>query len=435
MSDAMHPEAVIRAKRDGQELDAASLAAFVGDALTGAVTEGQMTAFLMAVWFRGMTSAETVALTRALLASGGRIDWRIDERPVVDKHSTGGVGDKVSLCLAPLVAACGARVPMVSGRGLGHTGGTLDKLACIPGFRSELELAEIRELVRARGLALAGQSDEMCPADRRLYVLRDVTATVDSIPLITASILSKKLAEGLDALVLDVKVGSGAFMKTLDAARALADALTSTGAGLGLRTTAFLTDMDQPLGRFVGNRVELLEALEVLEGRGPEDTWQLTRALGIRMLIDAEVAMDEDDAGHRLDDARSAGRGLEILEAVVAAQGGDLGPARQRASGLSRATARADRPGWVTRIDAEAVGRAAMNLGAGRARPQDSVDLEVGIELLLKRGDPVQSGEALATIEGRSPAAAEAAALAVQRALEIGEEAPAPVPLVLEVRP
>lgn len=426
----MHPEALIRAKRDGRSLPPDDIRDFVVRLMEGRATDAQAAAFAMAVYFRGLSSEETIALTRALIESGGTLEWSDGGAPVVDKHSTGGVGDKVSLCLAPLVASCGARVPMVSGRGLGHTGGTLDKLASIPGFRSDLELSAIRRLVDAHGFALAGQSDEMCPADRKLYALRDVTATVDSIPLITASILSKKVAEGLDALVLDVKVGSGAFMKTRADAEALAESLVRTGHGFGTRTTALLTDMDQPLGRAVGNRNELLEALAVLEGEGPDDLVELTFALGVEMLVGGGVASTEDDAWERLEAARTSGRALEALERLVRAQGGDLDAARVRPR-LVRREVRADREGWIARVDAEAVGRAAMDLGAGRVRPEDAVDVEVGIEVEARRGARAQVGRALAVVEGRTGEAAEAAAERVRRAFVIADDPPPPVPLLL----
>ena len=427
----MHPEAVIRAKRDGRAVPGEGITAFVSGALDGTVTEGQLAAFLMAVWFRGMNDEERTALTRALLDSGGRLEWAPGSPSVVDKHSTGGVGDKVSLCLAPLVASCGVRVPMVSGRGLGHTGGTLDKLSAIPGFRSDLSLSEIRAIAESHGFVLAGQSDEMCPGDRRLYALRDVTATVDSIPLIVASICSKKLAEGLDALVLDVKVGSGAFMKSRDDAEALADALIATGRACGLRTVALLTDMDQPLGRAVGNRSELLEALEVLEGGGPGDLRELTLALGVEMLRVGGAASDDAAARAALEEAVRSGRGLEALARLVAAQGGDLDAARQEAVGLEIAEVRAPRSGFVARIDAEAIGRAAMDLGAGRARPDDEVDVDVGIALELARGASVRAGDVLARVEARTASAAERAVAAVAAAYVVDDAPPSTVPLIL----
>ena len=430
MFAGVHPESVIRAKRDGRPVSSEDLAAFIEGALDGRVTEGQTTAFLMAVWFRGMTEDERTALTQALLASGGRLEWGDDAPPRVDKHSTGGVGDKVSLCLAPLVACCGVYVPMVSGRGLGHTGGTLDKLSAIPGFRSDRSLAEIRRLTERHGFALAGQSDEMCPGDRRLYALRDVTATVDSVPLIVASICSKKLAEGLDALVLDVKVGSGAFMKTRADAQRLADGLVQTGAACGLRTSALLTDMDQPLGRAVGNRSELWEALDVLEGGGPEDLQELTWALGVEMLRVSGVEGDERRARAALLEARDSGRAYEALDRLVAAQGGDLKAARVGRSGTVHEV-RADRSGCVVAIDGEQVGRAAMALGAGRSRPEDDIDVEVSVWLELKRGASVRAGEVLARVQGRTASEAEAAVRAVANAYTIGDEAPADVPLVL----
>jgi len=341
----------------------------------------------------------------------------------------------VSLCLAPWVAACGVRVPMVSGRGLGHTGGTLDKLSAIPGFRSDLSVAELRAIVERHGFALAGQSDDMCPADRHLYALRDVTATVDSIPLITASIISKKVAEGLDVLVLDVKVGSGAFMKRFSDAEELADSLVATGRALGTETVAMLTDMDQPLGRAVGNRSELLEALDVLVGEGPGDLEELTIRLGVQMLTGAGLATSDDDARQQLHDARENGAALEALERVVTAQGGDLAAARAAPPPPVRRDLIARRAGFVARIDTEAVGRAAMNLGAGRARPGDRIDVDVGLTLARKRADWVEAGDVLARIDGRSDADVDGAEAVVLAAFEFADEPPAAVPLVLGRRP
>jgi len=403
--------------------------------MRGEVTDAQVAAFAMAVWFRGLSPRETVAFTQALLDSGRTLTWPEGGAPVADKHSTGGVGDKVSLCLAPWVAACGVRVPMVSGRGLGHTGGTLDKLSAIPGFRSDLSVAELRAIVERHGFALAGQSDDMCPADRHLYALRDVTATVDSIPLITASIISKKVAEGLDVLVLDVKVGSGAFMKRFSDAEELADSLVATGRALGTETVAMLTDMDQPLGRAVGNRSELLEALDVLVGEGPGDLEELTIRLGVQMLTGAGLATSDDDARQQLHDARENGAALEALERVVTAQGGDLAAARAAPPPPVRRDLIARRAGFVARIDTEAVGRAAMNLGAGRARPGDRIDVDVGLTLARKRADWVEAGDVLARIDGRSDADVDGAEAVVLAAFEFADEPPAAVPLVLGRRP
>ncbi len=402
----------------------------------GDVPDYQMAAFCMAVFFRGMDEAEVGALTEAMLRSGDVLDLSDVPGPKVDKHSTGGVGDKVSLALAPLAAACGVKVPMISGRGLGHTGGTLDKLEAIPGFRVDLGVDRFRALVREVGACLVGQTSRLAPADRKLYALRDVTATVESIPLIAASIMSKKLAEGIDALVLDVKVGSGAFMKGPEDARALARTLAGIGRNMGKRVTALLTAMDQPLGRAVGNALEVAETVELLRGGGPGDLREVTVALVAEMLVLGGVAPDLAAARDRVEAAVADGRGLAKLEEIVRAQGGD--PAVLHDPGrLPRAPRTWDlgaaAEGFVAAMDAEAVGLAAVALGAGRSRVEDRVDPAVGIVVHKKLGDRVERGEPLCTVhEGAGSEPRERIAARLARAWTLAAAPPRPRPLVLE---
>jgi pyrimidine-nucleoside phosphorylase len=427
---------LIHRKRDGETLPSEAIAGLVDGFTRGDVPDYQMAAFCMAVFFRGMDEAETLALTRAMLHSGDVLDLSDIPGAKVDKHSTGGVGDKVSLPLAPLAAACGVKVPMISGRGLGHTGGTLDKLEAIPGFRVDLPVERFRELVGSVGACLIGQTARLAPADRKLYALRDVTATVESIPLIAGSIMSKKLAEGIDGLVLDVKVGSGAFMKRRDDARALARTLAAIGRGMGKQVTALLTNMDQPLGRAVGNALEVVESVELLEGGGPADLRECTVELTAEMLLLAHVAADLPAARRAVEAAIADGRGLRKLEEIVEAQGGDPRALRDRAR-LPRAPRTLEVPapagGVVTAIDTEAIGLAAVALGAGRARVEDRVDPAVGILVHRKLGDRVEKGEPLATIHhGERGEAPERVAARLAAAWRIGREAAPPAPLLLE---
>jgi pyrimidine-nucleoside phosphorylase/thymidine phosphorylase len=427
---------VIHAKRDGRPIPPADLAALVDGFTRGEVPDYQMAAFCMAVFFRGMDDAEVAALTEAMLRSGDVLDLSEIPGAKVDKHSTGGVGDKVSLALAPLAAACGVKVPMISGRGLGHTGGTLDKLEAIPGFRTDLPVDRFRALVREVGACLIGQTERLAPADRRLYALRDVTATVESIPLIAASIMSKKLAEGIDALVLDVKVGSGAFMKTVGDARALAATLAAIGRRMGKRVSALLTDMSQPLGRAVGNALEVVETVELLRGGGPPDLRLVTVELTAEMLVLAGVARDGAAARARVEAAIADGSGLARLEEIVRAQGGDP-RALSDPERLPRAPRtwqlRAPVAGVVEAIDAEALGLAAVALGAGRARLEDRVDPAVGLVVHRRLGDPVARGEPLCTVhEGDRSEPRPRMAARLEAAFRIGPTAAAPPPLVIE---
>jgi len=427
---------IIHAKRDGRAIAAADLAALVDGFTRGEIPDYQMAAFCMAVFFRGMDDAEVGALTEAMLRSGDVLDLSDVPGRKVDKHSTGGVGDKVSLALAPLAAACGVKVPMISGRGLGHTGGTLDKLEAIPGFRTDLDADRFRALVREVGACLVGQTARLAPADRRLYALRDVTATVESIPLIAASIMSKKLAEGIDALVLDVKVGSGAFMKDLAGARALARTLTAIGRGTGKKVSALLTDMSQPLGRAVGNALEVVETVELLRGGGPADLREVTVELTAEMLVLGGVAADRAAARARVEGAIADGRGLAKLEEIVRAQGGDPLALRDPAR-LPRAPRTyevgAPAAGVVQAVDGEAIGLAAVALGAGRARVEDRIDPAVGLVVRKRIGERVEKGEPLCTVhEGDRSEARPRVTARVEAAFRIGPGAAAPPPLLLE---
>ena len=425
---------LIRTKRDGGQLDRAALDWFVAGVTDGSVPDYQASALLMAIVLRGMTAEETVALTAAMVRSGVRVDYPGLPHPAVDKHSTGGVGDKTSLILAPLAAACGAYVPMMSGRGLGHTGGTLDKLEAIPGFRTRLSLDELRRSVRAIGCAMIGQTSDVAPADRALYALRDVTGTVESIPLITASIMSKKIAEGVGGLVLDVKCGAGAFMKTEADARRLADALVETGEMAGVRTEAMITAMDTPLGRTVGNALETIESIETLKGRGPSDLEALSIELAARMVLLSGLEADLARATARVRRALASGAGLEKFREIVSNQGGDpsaLDDYSRFPSTPDRHVLRADRAGVVVGLGAEAAGRAAVGLGAGRDRLDTPVDPGVGLVIVAPVGADVQTGDPILEIHHRNGRGLPEACQLLASAIDIADT-PAPArPLVL----
>jgi pyrimidine-nucleoside phosphorylase len=429
---------LIRKKRDGGSLSAAEIRFLVDGIATGAVPDYQWAAFLMAVVWRGMERAETATLVEAMLHSGTVLDLDDIPGPKVDKHSTGGVGDKTSLILAPIVAACGVTVPMVSGRGLGHTGGTLDKLESIPGFRVDIGLTAYRRIARECGLVLAGQTAEIAPADRVLYALRDATATVESIPLITASILSKKLAEGIDALVLDVKCGDGAFMKREEDARALAASMTSIGRALGKPVQALLTRMDEPLGRTVGNALEVKESIACLRGEGPADLMEVTLELAAEMLVVGGAASDITAARNRCRSALADGSALDRLRHVIAAQGGEPRVCDDPDGVLPQARAvtpfLADRAGFVTRLAAWPVGQASMLLGAGRETVTSPIDPAAGIVLVRSSGDAVASGDVIAELHhDPARAASVPAALDLLRgACEIGPQPPPRRPLVID---
>jgi thymidine phosphorylase len=416
---------LIRAKRDGLRLSDDDIRWLFEAYAKGEVADEQMSALLMAIYFRGMDRAELRTWTAAMIASGDRLDLGWLDRPTVDKHSTGGVGDKVSLILAPLVASCGAVVPQLSGRGLGHTGGTLDKLESISGFRATLSPAETLAVLARVGCMICAAGSGLAPADRRLYALRDVTGTVESIPLIASSIMSKKIAEGTGALVLDVKVGTGAFMTSRERARELAQTMVALGEEHQVRTSALLTPMDTPLGRAVGNAVEVEEAVAALQGQGPPDLMELTLALAVQML--ALVGIDADPAA-----AIADGRALDAFRAMVRAQGGDPDAPLPQARHVTRALP-APRSGWLTRLDALAVGTAAWRLGAGRARKEDAVSAAAGIICLAKPGDPVLGGQPLLELRADDEERFAAALAALDGAAAVTAEGPpTPAPAVIE---
>lgn len=409
----MHVPSLIEKKRDGHSLDDEEIHALIRAFTTGDLPDYQMSALAMAVYFQGMTSCETAALTDAMLHSGTVLRWPAGSPPRVDKHSTGGIGDKTSLILAPLLACDGLWVPMISGRGLGITGGTLDKLESIPGFRTRLEEEEIHRLVREVGCVMVGQTDGLCPADKKLYALRDVTATVPSIPLITASIMGKKLAEGLDRLVLDVKHGTGAFMRTEDQARELADSMVAVGTALGVRCAVRINSMSEPTGRAAGNALEVAESVACLQGRGPADLESLVLDL-------ATAVSDTPRAAHqqRLRD----GSAWAKFQQMVAAQGGNAA-ALERITQIHAAPVITGLPapagGTLRRMDAGAIGRAVLALGAGRSRASDPVDFAVGVDRMMKTGATLQAGQPLLRIHARTPAAAATAAAAILEGVEI----------------
>lgn len=425
---------LIAQKRDGLKLDDQDIKRIIASFGDKTLADYQMAAFLMAVFFRGLDDAETVSLTEAMLHSGTVLDLSEVDGLKVDKHSTGGVGDKVSICLAPLVAACGVPVPMVSGRGLGHTGGTLDKLEAIPGFRTDLEVSAFSRIVGSVGTCMIGQTKDIAPADKRIYALRDVTATVECIPLIVASILSKKLAEGIDGLVLDVKVGRGAFMKDEGRARALAEALVRVGTRAGKKVVAVLTGMDAPLGIAVGNANETREALEILHGRGPDDLRECTLVLGAEMLVLGGKAADVAEGRKLLEKAIASGRGVEVMEKMVAAQGGDATVIREPGKLVvapRTLAVKSPRAGVVASVDALEIGLTGVAMGAGRTRTDQSVDPAVGISVLVKPGAKVAAGQEVALLHVREEdAATQALAERVRAAFSVGDAAPEPSPLV-----
>lgn len=429
---------VIMGKRDGRALSRDEIRFFVSGVTDGTLPDYQSSALLMAILLRGMTADETAWLTDAMVHSGIRVNLRDVSGVKVDKHSTGGVGDKTSLILAPLAAACGVPVPMMSGRGLGHTGGTLDKLESIPGFRVNLSLEEMHAALTRTGCAMLGQTAQIAPADKKLYALRDVTGTVESIPLISASIMSKKIAEGIDALVLDVKTGRGAFMKTEEDSRRLAESLVAIGNASGVRTEAIITAMDAPLGDAVGNALEVVECLEVLKGRGPSDLIDVSIELTVRMLLLAGVAPDRASAQRQVADAIASGAGLDRFRRIVETQGGDphIVDDYSRLPGVdTREMVTAERAGVVTDMNAELVGRASVVLGAGRDRVEDPVDHAVGIIVRAKPGVAVRAGDPVFELHYRDRARLDAARQLLSRAVVVGDAAPAPRRLILgEVR-
>jgi pyrimidine-nucleoside phosphorylase len=427
---------VIRTKRDGRPLSREQIEAFVHAATYSSWPEYHLTALLMAIYLNGMTAAETAHLTWAMAESGTRLDLSDLAGPKVDKHSTGGVGDKTSLILGPLAAACGVIVPMMSGRGLGHSGGTLDKLESIPGFNVYLTEAQFRDALQKVGLGMIGQTANIAPADKTLYALRDVTATVESIPLITASILSKKIAEGISALVMDVKCGRGAFMKTKEDARKLAVSLVANGRANGLRTEAVITAMDAPLGRAVGNALEVRECIDTLRGQGPKDLEDLSVELAARMVRLGGLAPDDGTATARIRDALSSGRGLDVFRRLIEQQGGDprvIDDPKRLPTAPHREMMTAERAGFLATLDAEAIGRAAMALGAGRDRVEDAVDPAVGIVIHAQVGGRLRAGDPLVELHFRNAAKLPPARALLHSGIRIGDEEPTVRSLVQEV--
>ena len=431
------PQEIIRKKRDGLALAAADIDAFVRGVAADVVSEGQIAAFTMATFLNGMSRAEAIALTLAMRDSGTVLNWKSLNLPgpVVDKHSTGGVGDVVSLMLGPMVAACGGFVPMISGRGLGHTGGTLDKLDSIPGYQTNITIRKFQQVVRDAGVAIIGQTAELAPADKRIYATRDVTATVESIPLITASILSKKLAAGLDALAMDVKVGSGAFMPTLEKSRELAQSIVEVGNGAGLKTSALLTDMNEPLAPCAGNAIEVRCAIDYLRGNSrPQRLHEVTMALAAELLVTAGLAPNESAAKQALARCLDDGRAAERFATMVSLLGGPNDLLENADKYLRRAplikAVLASRAGFVAGIDTRSVGLAVVALGGGRMRATDTIDTDVGLTDIVALGTHVDVGDVLATVHARNDAAANGALHAIEQAIIISDAPPTPLPLI-----
>ena len=432
----MIPQEIIRRKRDGHRLHDVEIAQFIAGLVDGQVTEGQAAAFAMAVFFRGMERGECVALTRAMTQSGARMQWDLPG-PTLDKHSTGGIGDTVSLLLAPLVAACGGYVPMISGRGLGHTGGTLDKLDSIPGYVSTPDRALFRQVVRDVGCAIIGQTADLAPADRILYAIRDVTATVESIPLITASILSKKIAAGLDGLVMDVKTGSGAFMTSLADSRALAQSIAGVANDAGLKTVARITDMNEPLANCAGNALEVRHAILHLKGEAVDERLHdVTFALCADMLVLGGLARDEADAMQQLDGAWRSGRAAEIFARMVTALGGPAELVDDPDGILPQAPLRrlvkTHEAGFVASINTRMIGLAVLELGGGRRRAADSIHFAVGMSELARCGARLEKGDGLAIIHASNEDSAARAEALVRKAYSLAQDAPAPMLLLVE---
>jgi pyrimidine-nucleoside phosphorylase len=432
---SMDTPELIRKKRDGLVLTKAEIFDFVERYTRGAIPDYQASALLMAIYFRGMDRRETADLTEAMLRSGRVLNFSALPAAKVDKHSTGGVGDKTSLIIAPAAAACGALVPMISGRGLGHTGGTLDKLEAIPGFNPRLSFQDFHRVLESCGLAFGAATDEFAPADRKLYALRDVTATVESIPLITGSIMSKKLAEGIDGLVFDVKTGSGAFMRGLENARALATSLVNTGVAHGQRVHALITDMSQPLGNAVGNSLEVIESVETLKGRGPRDLVELCRELTAHLLLLGKVIDSLDEGRSRYDSAIADGSALERFVRVIAEQGGNpraledyaLLPQPEFEDSVVAPTS-----GCIAGLEARAMGVASMILGAGRERSDATIDPAVGLVFEKKVGDAVSAGERVCVVYSNDHSRASRAIEMIRGAIAVSPEPVSPPPLVLE---
>jgi pyrimidine-nucleoside phosphorylase len=435
----LRPQDIIRRKRDGGELSPDEIRFFVNGVTSGAIADYQSTALLMAIFLKGMTDAEQAALTEAMLHSGEILDFSDIPKPKADKHSTGGVGDKTSLLIAPFAAAAGVCVPMISGRGLGHTGGTLDKLESIPGYRVDLSLKEFRAVLDQSGFAMNGQTAEIAPADKKLYALRDATATVEAIPLIVASIISKKGAAGLDAMVIDVKTGSGAFMREQDRARALASALVTTGNSLGVRSQALITDMNQPLGRAVGNSIEVLECIQLLRGEiheGARPVLELSIELAARMIVLSGLEVSVDSARARVEELHRSGAALECFRQNVAAQGGDPRVCDDPA-GVLPLTAKAikvesPRSGFIVKIQTEEIGHAIAEAGGGRIRMEDQIDPAVGFLSEVKIADELRAGDQIGSVYCDDPDRGPRAAARIQAAYEISDAPPAELPALIK---
>lgn len=430
------PQWIIEKKRDGQKLSADDIRAFIQGYHEGSIPDYQMAALAMAIYLQGMSFDETAHLTRAMMATGHTLDTSPLGGRICDKHSTGGIGDKVSLILGPLAAACGVKVPMISGRGLGITGGTLDKLETIPGYRTDLSEQEMVEVVGRVGCCIVGQTDRLAPADKKLYALRDVTGTVPSIPLITASIMCKKMSEGLDALVLDVKFGRGAFMKEADQARDLAENMVKVGSAMNTPVAALLSRMDAPLGRCVGNQLEVAEAVRFLQGNVEGALWEVTRELTATMIHLTHPGVDMDAAVGQVEEALHSGEGLERFRRMVEAQGGDPKVCEDPEAVWKKATdvvpLTAGTTGVVADVDAEAVGRAVLILGGGRRTSEDTIDPSVGISDLVQIGESVEQGDALMLIHSNDPERLQQAQDLLAEAVTLSDSAPAPEPVILE---
>jgi pyrimidine-nucleoside phosphorylase len=431
----MVPQWLIEKKRDGSPLSRGEISEFINGFTAGDIPEYQMAALAMAIYFQGMTFEEVTALTETMMHSGDVIDTSTIALPKVDKHSTGGIGDKVSLVLAPLVACCDVSVPMISGRGLGITGGTLDKLESIPGYRTDLDTQEFLQMLNTCGCVITGQTASLAPADRKLYALRDVTGTVPSIPLISASIMSKKLAEGTDALVLDVKWGKGAFMKSVDQARELANTMVEIGVRMGRGMTAMITDMNQPLGCSAGNSLEIIETVQTLRGEGPADLLEVTMELAAHMLLLTDRAGDKNEALQTLQKHLDSGAAFDKFKDMVAQQGGNPG-SLENLSMLPTASMEVPFPspqeGYVADVDAEDIGKACLVLGAGRVKVTDHVDPAVGVSKLVKCGERVEKDQALALVHGNDAGRMEEAMQHITRAFDITAEVPNENPLIVE---
>jgi pyrimidine-nucleoside phosphorylase len=434
----LRPQDVIRKKRDGERLSREEISFFIDGVTRGTVADYQISALLMAIYLNGMDDAEQEMLTNAMLHSGNTLDFSDIAKPKADKHSTGGVGDKTSLLIAPLVAACGVCVPMISGRGLGHTGGTLDKLESIPGYRVDLSAGEFERVLKSVGYAMSGQTAELAPADKKMYALRDATSTVEAIPLIVASIISKKGAAGLEAMVIDVKVGSGAFMRDEDRARALAHALVRTGNACGIRTRALLTDMNQPLGQAVGNSLEVKECIELLRGEGTEGAQpvlELSLELAAHMLVLSHVDESLAAARDRLRITLNSGRALECFRQNVAAQGGEPRVCDDPAGFLPLVQesfkVESPRSGFVTKVNTAEIGHAIAAIGGGRVRIEDAIDPTVGFIAEARIGDGVSEGATIGTVYCRDASKTKEAAERIQVAYEIGDQSPTEIPQLL----